>query len=669
MKSKHKKILSIFLILCLSLTMVMGNMIGAFALQNGAFINYSHDFDDNVVVGRPYYLHDIEAMGSDGEGSRFNIFVEIKNVEIKSVSTSDGAVVTNNFTEYVEVKQDQDSSFYIETKNCADVVATITHKTAEINATGEVVESDVTATLDYNFKITEEPLYNVHIYCEDNVIVPGMTTQLQIPEVYDENISVIWKVKENNLVDKVSFLTESGANNVVNLNTETGLINHSNGYFTICAEAYDRDNLISKDEFALFISDRLHIIEVDGFDSNLDVDQSMVVTPRLFYNSLDENYNYSHVEIKDIKSWVIAESNDNAQGRIAITENKDGTYTITRNSDWYIGLLFECYFEENSSASRHYTLESKRTVIEPGIDGVEMTATKLLNSANGGLIQLKDNIILTETVTINDEKEYVLDCDGYFVSKVEALFKKDAIPMEELLTSKEPVATVNITGNPNDNLYWSTYASYKEVFNSSEKKYLLVENGKTEGECENPLDQYSSSAFVNVYALSADELEGCLMDMNEDLMAYLTEQGRADTIWPTGSFAHDLKLIEKQYLDAVKTLTKTSNLGMYSGNKKSFLNNLKIKFTQDETKNFEEFGLMVDSKNVELDKLAVFTRGKVVGIVSADITTKQKDNQALQLDWVPEVGKTKRVTFFVDVIPTTSSGITYNKLNIEVIKY
>lgn len=259
--------------------------------------------------------------------------------------------------------------------------------------------------------------------------------------------------------------------------------------------------------------------------------------------------------------------------------------------------------------------------------------------------------------------------DRTFVSKVEALFKKDAIPMEELLTSKEPAATVNITGNPNDNLYWSTYASYKEVFNSSENKYLLVENGKTEGEYTNPLDQYSSSAFVKVYALSADELESCLMDMNEDCMAYLKEQGREDSIWPTGSFAHDLKLIEKQYLDAVKTLTKTSSLGMYSGNKKSFLNNLKIKFTQDETKNFEEFGLMVDSKNVELEKLAVFTKGRVVGVVSADITTKQKDNNALQLDWVPEVGETKRVTFFVDVIPTTSSGITYNKLNIEVIDY
>ncbi|MDD6881947.1 MAG: hypothetical protein PUE18_10300 [Firmicutes bacterium] len=96
---------------------------------------------------------------------------------------------------------------------------------------------------------------------------------------------------------------------------------------------------------------------------------------------------------------------------------------------------------------------------------------------------------------------------------------------------------------------------------------------------------------------------------------------------------------------------------------------MKINFNQDETDAFEEFGLMVDSENVELEKLVVFTKGRVVGIVSADITTKQKDNNALQLEWVPEVGETKRVTFFVDVIPTTSSGIMYNKLNIEVVNY
>lgn len=259
--------------------------------------------------------------------------------------------------------------------------------------------------------------------------------------------------------------------------------------------------------------------------------------------------------------------------------------------------------------------------------------------------------------------------DRTFVSKVEAFFKKDAIPMEELLATKEPVATINLNGNPDDNLYWSTYGPYKEVFNCSDNKYLLVENGKTEGEYSNPLDEYHTSKLVKDYALSAEELESCLMNINEDYMAYLTEQGQGESIPPTGAFAHDLKFIEKQYLDAVKTLIKKSHLGMYAGSKKSFLNNIKIKFTQNETKDFEDFGLMVDSKNVEVEKLAVFTKGRIVGIVSADVTTKQKENNALQLDWVPEVDETKRIAFFVDAIPTTSAGILYNKINIEVINY
>lgn len=254
-------------------------------------------------------------------------------------------------------------------------------------------------------------------------------------------------------------------------------------------------------------------------------------------------------------------------------------------------------------------------------------------------------------------------------AKLQLYFAKDSIPIDDIISTKNNVITYEFVGDPYNYNYWATYEPYKEILNCSNNKYLLIENGKTEGAVSDPVTKFNVPETAKVYEVTAEELKKCLKVMNKDLTDFWIAEGREDIVSANGSFPHNLKLIEEQYVDAIKTLTKSSNMGMYVNSPKGFLNNEKLKFTLNETNDFKSFGLMVDTNNIEIEKLAVFTKGRVVGIVSADVTTKQKDNKAQKLEWVPGVGETKRVTFFVDVIPSTTSAMGYNKNNIEVLNY
>lgn len=254
-------------------------------------------------------------------------------------------------------------------------------------------------------------------------------------------------------------------------------------------------------------------------------------------------------------------------------------------------------------------------------------------------------------------------------AKLQLYFAKDSIPIDDIISTKNIVKSYEFVGDPYNYNYWATYEPYKEILDCSNNKYLLIENGKTEGAVSDPVTEFNVPETAKVYEVTAEELESCLETMNKDLIDFLMAAGREDIISHSGAFCHELKLIEKQYIDAVETLTKSSNRGGYVSSPKGFLNNKRIKSSGNDTRYFEEYGLMVDTDNIEIEKIAVFTKGRVIGIVSADVTTTQKENEAKSLDWVPEVGETKRVTFFVDVIPSTTSAMEYNKNNIEVINY
>lgn len=252
--------------------------------------------------------------------------------------------------------------------------------------------------------------------------------------------------------------------------------------------------------------------------------------------------------------------------------------------------------------------------------------------------------------------------------EISSMFEKDRPTTNEIIEGKELIKTQEFKGDPHNHNYWATYNAYKDIINCSTEKYILVENGSTVGCIAVPVTDGNESAEVSIYALSKDEMNICLKNMNDQLIAFMQETGRGETIWPSGAYPQDINLLEAQFEDSIKTLTKSSDMGFYVSSPKEFLNGDTINFNINETKDFENYGLMVDTKNITVEKIVIFTKGRSLGIVSADVTTILKENKAKNLDWVPAVGETKRVSFFVDLVPTSAKTIDYNKNNIAAIQ-